>query len=328
MNPWRDLERISLAHARRQSVAALHFGAATPVSVGRQAFTLQFEPCRAGYPLRLQGHAAGEPFTLDCDGEALFPALSRQALMHAGVHAHVLVAQAFDAWLAALEGVFGFSLDVGAMSFDVAPQQGAYGLVLTHATSRRAAHVALDSSAVDAWLKRQPDPADDMARLSGQLRLPVPVCMAGPSLTLPRLRRVRRGDALLLERASLHLRLQLGRGGVRRISLKTSGEYILIDRPMIDDETGSAEMTSELVPTSALTFAFDAVIGTLSLTLDELTRLRTGSIVSLRLPVHRNSVLLLCQGVPFARGELIDIDDTLGVRIVDLAHMGAMPNPS
>jgi type III secretion protein Q len=39
-------------------------------------------------------------------------------------------------------------------------------------------------------------------------------------------------------------------------------------------------------------------------------------------------VLLLCQGVPFARGELIDIDDALGVRIVDLAHMGAIPNPS
>jgi type III secretion protein Q len=327
MSPWRDLERISLAHARRQSVAALHFGTLTPVSVGRQAFTLQFDACRAGYPLRLQGQAAGEPFTLDCDAQALFPALSQQALMQAGADALVLVAQAFDAWLAALEGVFGFSLNVSGMSFDVAPRQGAYGLVLTHAKSRRAAHFALDSNAVDAWLKRQPDPADDMTRLSGLLRLPVPVCMAGPSLTVPRLRGIRRGDALLLERASLHLRLQLGHGA-RRISLKTSGEYILIDRPMIDDETESAELTSELVPTSALTFAFDAVIGTLSLTLDELTRLRTGSIVSLRLPVHRNSVLLLCQGVPFARGELIDIDDALGVRIVDLAHMGAIPNPS
>jgi type III secretion protein Q len=80
-------------------------------------------------------------------------------------------------------------------------------------------------------------------------------------------------------------------------------------------------MTSELVPASALTFSFDAVIGTLALTLDELMCLRPGSIVSLQMPVHRHTIKLLCQGVPFARGELIDIDDALGVRIVDLAHL-------
>jgi type III secretion protein Q len=38
--------------------------------------------------------------------------------------------------------------------------------------------------------------------------------------------------------------------------------------------------------------------------------------------------LLLCQGVPFARGELIDVDDALGVRIVDLAHMAETQSPS
>lgn len=102
----------------------------------------------------------------------------------------------------------------------------------------------------------------------------------------------------------------------------------MIDRPMIDEDTECAEMTSELVPASALTFSFDAVIGTLTLTLDELTRLRPGSIVSLQLPVRRRSVLLLCQGVPFARGELIDVDDALGVRIVDLAHMAETQSPS
>jgi type III secretion protein Q len=90
---------------------------------------------------------------------------------------------------------------------------------------------------------------------------------------------------------------------------------------MIDDNNPSSEMTSELIPASALTFSFDAVIGTLSFTLDELMRLRPGSVVSLQTPVRQHAVTLLCQGVPFARGELIDIDDALGVRIVDLAHM-------
>jgi type III secretion protein Q len=320
MSPWRDVERISFENAQRNNLAALHFGAAYPVSAGKQMFTLQLEPCRATYPLRLHGRAAGAPLTLDCDAQALFPELAKQSLTQAAAGAHVLIAQAFEDWLSALEGVFGFTVEVISTSFDVTPVPGAYGLVLTHAISHRAAHFALDSDAIDQWLKRQPVPVRDITRLSRRLRVPVPVCMAGPTLTLRRLRRIRCGDALLLNRASPYLRLPL-RHGARRILLKPSEEYMVIDRQMFDEDPESAATAGTLVPSGALTFAFDAVIGTLSMTLDELTRLRTGSIVSLQLPVQKNAVSLLCQGVPFARGELIDIDDALGVRIVELADM-------
>lgn len=319
MSPWRDIERISLEHAQRHNIAALHFGAAYPVRAGKQAFVVQFEPRRARYPLRLHGQAGGAPLTLDCDAQALFPELARQTLTLAGAHAHILTAQAFEDWLSALEGLFGFTLELAGTSFDVAPQPGAYGLVLTHAKSRRSAHFALDSEAIGQWLKRQTDPWTGAARLSRRLLVNVPVCMAGPALTPQRLRRIKTGDALLLDRSTQYLRVPLCHGA-RRILLKPSGEYMLIDRPMIDENHECAEMTSELIPAGALAFSFDAVIGTLSLTLDELTCLRAGSIVSLQVPVRRNSVLLLCQGVPFARGELIDIDDALGVRIVDLAY--------
>lgn len=320
MNPWRHLERISLAHARRHNVAVLHFGAAWPVSVGRQAFTLQFEACRARYPLRLRGHAGGAPLTLDCDAQALFPELAQPSLTHAGAGAHLLIAQAFEDWLCALEGMFGFTVDIEDTAFDVAPPAGAYGLVLTHARTRRAAHLALDSDAVDQWLSRRPVSAHDAAALASRLTVPVPVCKAGPALTPRRLRAIRPGDALLLNASSMYLRVPLSHGA-RRLSLKLSGEYMVIDHRMIDEDTQSEEVTSELVPANALAFSFDAVIGTLSMTLDELTRLRSGSIVSLRVPATGKSVMLLCQGVPFARGELIQIDDALGVRIVDLAHL-------
>ena len=48
--------------------------------------------------------------------------------------------------------------------------------------------------------------------------------------------------------------------------------------------------------------------------------LRQGSIVAFRLPSRERSVTLLCQGIPFARGELIDIDGSLGVRVTRLTH--------
>ncbi|MFM0054171.1 FliM/FliN family flagellar motor switch protein [Paraburkholderia phytofirmans] len=320
MSPLRDVQRISLAHAQRHNVAALHFGTPYQVSVGKRAFTLQFEVCRASYPLRLNGRAAGEPVTLDCDAQALFPELTRASLAQAEDRAGTLISQVLDEWLSALEGVFGFTIEITGVSFDAAPQRGAYGLVLTHLRSHRAAHFALDSTVIDEWLARQPVHPGDANVLARRLVVPVSVCMAGPELTLQRLRRIRCGDALLLDRSNQYLRLPM-RLGARRILLQPSGEYMVIVQPMIDDANQSAEMTSELIPASALTFSFDAVIGTLSLTLDELMRLRTGSTVSLQQPVGRHAIRLLCQGIPFARGELIDIDDALGVRIVDLAHM-------
>ncbi|MFM0227926.1 FliM/FliN family flagellar motor switch protein [Paraburkholderia dipogonis] len=320
MSPWQDLERMSLAHAKRHNVAALHFGTAYPVRVGNRAFRLQFEPCRAGYPLRILAHAMGEPLVLDCDAQALFPELTRQTLAQQEIEAPLLIAQAFDEWLSALEGVFGFAIDVTGVAFDMPSLPGAYGLVLTHSRTHRAAHFALYSPVIDQWLTRQPVSVGEATRLASRLLVSVPVCMAGPALTLQRVRRIQRGDALLLSRSHQYLRLPLCRGA-RRILLKAAGEHMVIDRPMIDDNNPAGEMTSELIPASALTFSFDAVIGTLSFALDELMRLRPGSIVSLQTPVRQHAVMLLCQGVPFARGELIDIDDALGVRIVDLAHI-------
>jgi type III secretion protein Q len=314
------MERITLGQARRHSIAALHFGIAYPISVGKRAFTLQIEPCRAAYPLRLHAHAAGKPLTLDCDAEALFPEVTQQSLALAWSSASSLIEEAFDEWLSALEGLLGIAIKMTGVSFDAVPLPGAYGLVLTHSASRRAAHFSLDSAEIDQWLARQPLPVGDTTRLTTRLMVVLPVCMAGPALTAQRLCKIRCGDALLLDRSFQYLRLPL-RNGARRILLRPSGEHMLIDRPLIDDANENAEMTSELVPASALTFSFDAVIGTLALTLDELMCLRPGSIVSLQMPVHRHTIKLLCQGVPFARGELIDIDDALGVRIVDLAHL-------
>lgn len=320
MSPWQNMERMSLAHAKRHNVAALHFGIPSHVRVGNRTFTLQTEPCRKGYPLRILARAMGEPLELDCDARALFPELNRQTLAQQESEAPLLIAQAFDEWLSALEGAFGFAIDVTGVAFDMPPLPGAYGLVLTHSRTQRAAHFALDSTAVDQWLARRPVPECEVSRFASRLMVSASVCMAGPALTLQRVRRIRSGDALLLNRSHQYLRLPLCRGA-REILLKTSGEHMVIDHPMIDDNNPSSEMTSELIPASALTFSFDAVIGTLSFTLDELMRLRPGSVVSLQTPVRQHAVTLLCQGVPFARGELIDIDDALGVRIVDLAHM-------
>jgi type III secretion protein Q len=316
MNPWIGMRSLSQADAQRHNVAALHFGVPHQVSVGTHRFELRVEPCRTRYPLRLSGSASGQPFVLVCDARALLPELPSPALPQTD-DMRRLLDDALEDWLCALEGLFGFSIELTDIAFDAAPRVGAYGMSLTHLRSGRMAHFSFYCEAIDLWLKNRPAPRRIGAGLAAQLRVPVPICMAGPSLTLARLRRIRVGDALLLNRDAWYLRVPL-RCGARRILLKLSGEQILIDRPLVEQDRELPEMTSEFIAVDALSFAFDAVLGTVSLSVHELAHLRCGSILSLQIPVRERAVTLLCQGVPFARGELVDIDDALGVRITQL----------
>lgn len=313
------MSRLSHADAERLNVAALHFGAPYPVTVGVRRYLLQFDTCRQRYPLKLAGIASGQPFTVDCDASALLPSLPSRALPREEADMRELIEDALEDWLSALEGAFGFSFELQRILFDAAPTASLYGLSLTHVQSGRIAHFAFHCEAVDQWLRRLPPPPAGVDALRRRLMVPVPVCMAGPLLPLARLRRIRPGDALLLDRMSYYLRVPL-RGGARRISLNLSGEQILVDHPLIDDERDQPEMTSEFIAVDALTFAFDAVLGTISLSVHDLAHLRTGSVLSLRIPTRERAVTLLCHGVPFARGELVDIDDALGVRITDMTQ--------
>ncbi|HKU00321.1 MAG TPA: FliM/FliN family flagellar motor switch protein [Paraburkholderia sp.] len=319
MTPFFGLPRFTRDQAERLNMAALQFGAPWTVNVGRCRYTLTFEPCRTRYPLRLHGTASGIPLELDLDAEALIPALAARTVAQTGPLAHLLIVDACQDWLCALEGAFGFALEINAVSYDVASNPGAYGLALTHEQSGRMASFSFRSEAVDRWLNSRTAACADLRALARQIVVGVPVCIAGPTLSFARLRRIRAGDALVLDRRTHFLRVPL-RDGTLRILLKYSGEQTMVDRPLVEEINMTPELTSEFIPIDGLNFTFDAMIGTLRLSLFELSRLRTGSVVSLQISVSERIVTLLCQGVPFARGELVDIDDVLAVRITNIVQ--------
>ncbi|WP_454824951.1 FliM/FliN family flagellar motor switch protein [Paraburkholderia xenovorans] len=318
MNLWHDMETVTLSDVERTNLAIRHFGHPHAVSVGARRFTLQFEACRARYPLRVSGVAGQVPFSAACDAGALLPELAPSVIDARGDAALGHVADALNDWLCALEGLFGFTIELTGVAFDGVPEQGAYGLAVTHTASGRAAHFSFLSPAVDAWLQLRAPPVPSREALLSRLYVRLPICLPGPSLSVPRLRRIAAGDALLFDRHSSYLRVPL-RMGTCRILLKFTEEYTLIDHVMTD-ETQPVEMTSELLPIDSITFAFEAVLGTLSLSVAELAHLREGSIVAFRLPARERKVTLLCQGIPFARGELIDIEGALGVRVTRLTQ--------
>lgn len=318
MTLWPDLLTITRADAERHNLALRHFGRPRTVHVGSRAFTLAFEPSRARYPLRVSGTAAQAPFSAVCDVGALLPELAPAVLDALGDAAPAHVADALSDWLCALEALFGFAIELSAVGCDAIPEAGAYGLAVTQATSGRTAHFSFHCPAVDAWLHRHVPPAPPGDALLRRLPVRLPICMPGPALSLPRLRRLAVGDALLFDRHARYLRLPL-RYGACRILLKFTEEHTVIDQ-VLNDETPTVEVTSELLPIDSLTFAFDAVLGTLSLSVAELAHLQQGSIVAFHLPASERIVTLLCQGIPFARGELIEIEGSLGVRVTRLTQ--------
>lgn len=187
MNPFIGLPSFTRDQAERLNIAALQFGVPWPVNVGPRRFTLAFEPCRPRYPLRLHGTASGAPLELDLDASALIPALAVQSIAQAGPLAHRLIADACEDWLCALEGAFGFALEISAVSYDATPHPDAYGLALTHLRSGRMASLSFRCEAVDLWLRARPP-------------------MRGPAIARAPDRRGRAGlhcrtDALVLARA-------------------------------------------------------------------------------------------------------------------------------
>ncbi|KFX60856.1 FliM/FliN family flagellar motor switch protein [Paraburkholderia fungorum] len=322
MTLWPDMETLALEDVERHNLAIRHFGFPLAVQVGARRFTLQFEACRERYPLLLSGVAAQSPFSVACDAGALLPELATPVLGARGDAALTHITDALSDWLCALEGLFGFTFDVNGVAFDALAPTGAYGVAVTHTASGRTAHFSFRSPAVDAWLRQRPPPPVGREALLARLHVRLPVCVSGPSLTLPRLRKIAVGDALLFDRHSCCLRVPM-RMGTGRVLLKFTEEHTMIDQVLTEAAT-PLEVSSELLPIDALTFPFDAVLGTLSLSVAELAHLREGSIVAFRLPTRERKVTLLCQGIPFARGELIDIEGSLGVRVTRLTQ-GDLP---
>jgi type III secretion protein Q len=125
MSLWPDMETLARADAERHNLAIRHFGRPQAVRVGARRFTLEFEPCRARYPLLVSGTAGQAPFSAACDAGALLPELAQSVIVERGDTALMHVVDALSDWLCALEGLFGFTIDVTTVAFNASTPPGA-----------------------------------------------------------------------------------------------------------------------------------------------------------------------------------------------------------
>lgn len=166
---------------------------------------------------------------------------------------------------------------------------------------------------------------------------------AAPRLDLATLRGVAAGDVLMLGTRNIglaSLRLIVPAGAAPSARSVTWGakwangaltltQRFAMDADMIeeasDDDTpqqGAAAPESAVSPLDAMPARVEVVLATPRMSLGEVEHLSPGQVVPLQESLDHARVRLRVNGAGFARGELVALGDTLGVRIVSIDDSG------
>lgn len=110
----------------------------------------------------------------------------------------------------------------------------------------------------------------------------------------------------------------------RCFEVQAMSDDSLLPDPAIDDAAADATSSIEL---SAIPVRLSFSLGVLSLTVGEISEIRTGSLLSLDrgLPPQ---VKIEANGLPIGAGELVDLEGKLAVQITQWPHEGAAPSKS
>lgn len=86
----------------------------------------------------------------------------------------------------------------------------------------------------------------------------------------------------------------------------------------VAEPTGSAVLGKDLSLVGHLPVSLSAMIGTVSLTVDQLFALRKGEVLTMNENLE-TPVTLKLNGKAVARGELVAVDECFGIRITELS---------
>lgn len=206
--------------------------------------------------------------------------------------------------LAALDGACAVPEVEGALAPRVSrrPREPASALAveleLAIGPLRGRARLLLPPAAVRALRGPAPEPVD------GPVRVPASVRRGAAALSLDELDALAAGDVLLLDAPAGPDALVLP-GGAR-----ATGR-------LADDDVFHVEEITVTERRAQLPIALEIELGRVELTLGDLARLEPGAALPLALD-RRGLVTLRVGERPFARGELVEIDGAIGVRVLSL----------
>lgn len=321
---WQALPRFTRRTARLLNRVAEITGYEVPIRAGGRTFDISFPGAERSqpYPLALEGKSRGQRLRLYLDVEAIDPGLAADALSLLGAEAGPRVVAHLQDWLCAIDGLIGVPLQPHALIFNPAARAPLLHACIVERKSRRLGRIAFSAMRTHQWLLDRPDLRhwrSERRQLGSSLRTNVAVCLPGPRLPFRRLRNIHLGDVFRVTNDRPILRLRTGSDFTNIQLVSTSGGY------MVDDQSPmtrtALEPTVPLVSTDMLEFNIDVVLTNLPMTFGEIGQIGSGTIFPIKLPLHHRRVTIRCEGVPFAVGDLVQVQDSLGVRIDQMCRI-------
>jgi len=173
----------------------------------------------------------------------------------------------------------------------------------------------------------------------GEVKVPGRICLGQQPLSIDTLNALRPGDivlrgvqaefhALLEPRVNaLHTNARWGVPGAHQLQVRVSidGEQLtLMENPQMtyeipEYETALADADTA-VPISELDLPVRFEIDTVSLSVAQLSALRSGYVLELPARVSETRIRLVAYGQTIGHGELVSIGEQMGVRIVKMTH--------
>lgn len=207
--PWSELERIHVDEARYLNAwALLAYGHAPLVVNGQHYLFSVTRPCNT-YAITLYGTFGNAAFVLHLDVGACLPELSASILEYTADQVLERVAAGLAQWLQALETLSGSEIQLQRCQRAAAVSPGACAFDVMQIESAQRAHIAIEGPALAHGLMLIPSSARHTSLLRCHVR--VPVCLAGPTLEIARLRQIVPGDVLVVtSRPSIRVPLHEG----------------------------------------------------------------------------------------------------------------------
>lgn len=256
-----------------------------------------------------------------------------------------------ESLLTALANAFGEQPVPEAFLHDEPATGRHHWLALTFDDAEREVHwegrLGLDTAAARALAANTAWHFDAQAAAARRARIVVgcELLAPAPPLAVAQLRTLARGDVLILGTRSIalaSLRLVVPAGDAQAVESVTWGakwtdgaltltQRFAMDAGMTahaaDDDAPQSTEIPEATPAAAspldtLPARLEVVLATPRLSLGEVEHLAPGQILPLQASLDHATATLRVNGTPFARGELVALGDTLGVRIVGIDDSG------
>jgi len=156
-----------------------------------------------------------------------------------------------------------------------------------------------------------------LSPLSNQLTLPVQLVLAERTLLVDDLKCLEAGDVLMLPPTASANMVILKIPGYGACRAQIEDQKLVVVTPMTSNMQDISEYHNETASLGRLELKLEFQLGSLSLTLDELSQLSEGITFDLGLSLDA-PVSAKVNGQTLARCELVEIDDRLGARVVRL----------